>query len=530
MDSKNSKDINKKIFQAIIFISLLSCYGFLIANKADLTTTDLGRHIENGKVAINSIFSNAETFNQLVKTNFYSYTSPSYPFINHHWLSGIIFYLVEKFLGFNGLSLLSIVFSLIAFTLFFKLAQKNSNFTISSLTALLLIPLIAERKEIRPEVFSYFFIALFLWILWHHHKGLISNRWLTALPLMGIVWVNIHIYFIFGLFLIGVFLLEEIIIPTLRNKKNIKNLSLAFVATALSFLLQPNGLKGALCPFFIFTDYGYQIVENQSIWFLQKIVTINNSNILLCEIIFLLLIFSFIFLFFIDRKKFSFTFFLLGTAFGIMAFLMLRNFTIFGLFALVILAYNLDKIFKKIHLKPGVVETIVLISFLIIVSFGVINGNQEIFNQNKGLGLAPNNNASAIFFKKENVKGPIFNNFDIGSYLDYYLFSQEKVFVDNRPDAYSVSFFQKIYIPMQEDDNVWKEQDKKYNFNAIFFSYYDYTPWGQKFLITRIGDKNWAPIFADQYAIIFLKRNDLNKNLIEKYEIPKNFFSIKKTD
>lgn len=110
--------------------------------------------------------------------------------------------------------------------------------------------------------------------------------------------------------------------------------------------------------------------------------------------------------------------------------------------------------------------------------------------------MALNNNASAEFFKKENVQGPVFNNYDIGSYLIYYLFPQERVFVDNRPESYPASFFKEIYIPMQE---------KEYNFNAIFFSHCDYTPWGQKFLINRLNDKDWVPVFADQ----FIAKTDL---------------------
>lgn len=515
--------MNKKSLAIIGLALLLGYYGFFIANKIDLTTSDLGRHLKNGETVVSSVFSNPGAFNQLVKTNFYSYTYPNYSFVNHHWLSGVIFYFIEKLFGFKGLSLFYIVLSLIVFVLFFKIAQKNSNFTISFLTALLLIPLIAERKEIRPEIFSYLFIALFFWILWHYRRGAISRGWLIVLPIMGIVWANLHIYFIFGLFLIGVFLFAEVL---LSNKihdrefwKRAKNLFLTLVFTALSFLAQPHILKGALYPLNVLREYGYRLVENQSVWFLQKIGIISNPNLILFEIIFLLLILSFILLFFVNRKEFSLSFFILGTTFGILAFLALRNFTLFGLFALTILAYNLDKILKKLNLRAESVKTIALTSFLIIAIFTVANISREIFYRNKGLGLASNNDSSVEFFKKENVKGPIFNNYDIGGYLIYYLFPQEKVFTDNRPEAYPISFFQDIYIPAQENQDVWEEQDKKYNFNVIFFSHRDYTPWGQNFLINRTNDKSWAPVFIDQYAIIFLKRNDLNKNIIEKNEI-----------
>ena len=81
---------------------------------------------------------------------------------------------------------------------------------------------------------------------------------------------------------------------------------------------------------------------------------------------------------------------------------------------------------------------------------------------------------------------------------------------------------------MQQDNNVWLEKDKLYNFNTIFFAYHDATPWAQKFLIERVVDDDWAPVFADDYAIIFLKRNDLNQSIIEKYEIPRNMFGIRR--
>lgn len=511
-----------KIIPAALFALIIVCYGFFITNKIDLTTTDLGRHLKNGEIAVNSIFSDQKIFNQLLENNFYSYTETDHPFINHHFGSGIIFFLIEKFSGFQGLSLFFIIISLITFALFFELARKNSNITIASLTALALIPLIAERKEIRPEIFSYFFIAIFFWILWHYRQGLISRRQLIILPAIGIIWANLHIYFMFGLFLIGIFLTEEILNKTLKNREKIKNLFLVFILTAFSFLAQPNGIKGVLYPFNIFKEYGYKIVENQSIWFLEKGGIISNPNFLLFEIVFPFLILSFILLFFINRKEFSLSFFILGITFGIMAFLALRNFTLFGLIALVVLSYNLKKISERINFYPELNKKIAPFSFLIIVSFGIINNQQVIKNENKGLGLSFNDNASAEFFKKQNIKGPIFNNYDVGSYLIYNFFPQEKVFTDNRPEAYSISFFQETYIPMQEDEKIWKEQDEKYGFNSIFFSHRDYTPWGQKFLIDRINDEKWAPVFVDQYAIIFLKRNELNKDTIKKYEIKKN--------
>jgi hypothetical protein len=142
-----------------------------------------------------------------------------------------------------------------------------------------------------------------------------------------------------------------------------------------------------------------------------------------------------------------------------------------------------------------------------------------------GVGLLPEVEGSAKFFKAQQIAGPIFNDYDIGGYLIFNLYPK-KVFVDNRPEAYTQEFFEKVYKPMQENESEWQKQDAKYNFNAIFFSHRDYTPWAQTFLIHRVQDPAWAPVFVDGYNIIFLKRNEQNSEIIKKYEIPKSRFGI----
>ena len=138
----------------------------------------------------------------------------------------------------------------------------------------------------------------------------------------------------------------------------------------------------------------------------------------------------------------------------------------------------------------------------------------------------PEVNKSIEFFKQEKISGPIFNNYDIGGFLIFHLFDKERVYVDNRPEAYPEEFFTEEYIPMQQNTEIWKEKNKEYGFNTIFFSHRDATPWGQQFLVEKIQDENWAPVFADSYSIIFLKRNTTNEEIIKKYEIPKENFGV----
>lgn len=201
--------------------------------------------------------------------------------------------------------------------------------------------------------------------------------------------------------------------------------------------------------------------------------------------------------------------FLLIAGLGTMAVWQSRNLALFGFFLMPVLAQNIGglKIQSLRYFKKEIKYAATGLCFLFI--FLLVSTNiAQVFPywKNFGFGLEKNNSASMEFFKENNLKGPIFNNYDIGGYLIFYLFPQEKVFVDNRPEAYSVDFFKKVYIPAQENNEEWKIINEKYKFNSIVFSHRDLTPWGQSFLDSRIKDPVWEKVFTDERIIIFKKR------------------------
>lgn len=477
----------KRILQVFILVFLLAWAGLFFVHKIDLTTADLGRHLRNGEMVLKGEFD-------VLRTNFYSYTEPDFPVINHHWGSGVVFYLIEKAAGFRGLSLFYLLVSLIVFWLFFRIAEKESGFWPAALVSLLLIPLIAARTEIRPEIFSELFIAWFFWILWHWRKDKIKDQWLFVLPILEIFWVNLHIYFIFGPALIALFLLKRI-----KDKK----LWLVLGLTVLAALFSPFGLKGVLYPFDIFRNYGYLIVENQSVWFLENLEIIQNPNLGLFKAAFAVLVLSFILVLIRQRKRFNPTYFVLAAVFSALGWLAIRNFALFGLFALPIISFNFQRIFGRRLPKAVLIFSGLAI---LLITFFTHQSRLPLKPGQFGFGLYRGNQRSIEFFREQNLKGPVFNNYDIGGYLIYGFSPEERVFTDNRPEAYSVSFFQEKYIPAQQDNARWRELEKEYGFKVIFFSHRDATPWGQNFLAERMKDESWIPAFADSFAIIFVKK------------------------
>jgi hypothetical protein len=516
-----------------IFILLTLWLGFLLARKIDLSTADLGRHLKNGQWVVENHFNIFEKNSPLFE-NYYSYTNPNFPAINHHWGSGVLFYLVWKIAGFPGLSLLYIFASLAAFAILFWFSAKAANFTLAAMLSFFLMPLMAERVEIRPEVFSVLFAAIFFFIIGNYFQGKIRWKWLLFLIPLQIIWVNFHVYFFLGLGIAGVFWLSkisQIIFEKLADDEFQKKVGQAKVLTVFLFLmslaslLNPFGISGLLYPLKIFQNYGYTIVENKSVSFVEN-YGIQNPNFFEIKIVLILLAVSWLVAFILQRKKISPALLMLSIFFGAIGWLAIRNFTLLGFFALPILAINFKELFPKIEDKMSLAkENAVAFLYIILAVLGFWGNYNYVAAhfEASGIGLRPGVQSAADFIRKNSIQGPIFNNYDVGGYLIFNLPASsagrpasEKVFVDNRPEAYPASFFSEAYKPMQEKESLWQEQEKKWNFQAIIIYWHDITPWGQYFAEFIQNDQDWQEAYKDDFIKIYLRRGGTNQKLIDK--------------
>ena len=532
--SKNLKTEN--FLKALIFLGLLILIFIIFFQKIEFTSVDLGRHLANGR----------ELFNHpsLLFKNTYSYTEPDFRFINHHWLAGLIYYKFYLIGSFKILSLLNILTILLTFSLVFNIAKKRAGFYLTALLSLPLIFLLSERVEVRPEIFSYLFVFLTWYILENYS---LTKKWrglLYLIPLF-IIWVNIHIYFFIGLALVGFKAAAEFLPIFLELKTDFKNRFLLawqsskqyfinFGVLLLACLLNPNTISGLLYPFNIFHNYAYEIAENKSIFYLGHLMI--NPNFEVFKLVLILLIISFSSVAFF-RKKIDYFDIFTTILFSLLALIFSRNISLFSLIALVIISTNLVPIIEYLKNNISLLNKDYLINTLyydinygagVIILLIVLSGTYLIYDSNNnhnfiksdlGLGLSKDTEESVKFFRKNKLNGPIFNNYDIGSSLIFWLYPGEKVFVDNRPEAYSNDFFNNIYRPMQSDPAKWAEVSKQYKFNTIYFSHTDSTPWAQSFLRRILQDQNWALVYFDDYSVILVNKKTTDKNKWQNLEI-----------
>jgi len=514
-----------KVFYTIatLIIYLILILYFLHPISVDYNNSDLGRHLTLGKIIV--------SLGRVPKANLLSYSYPDFNFINSHWLSEVIYYVIYSSSGFNGLIILSTLSIITAFSFVFIPAAKKINYITSIYVSLISLQVLYGRTEIRPELFSFLFLSIFIFILYKYREK--YTNWIFVLIPLELLWVNLHIYFFVGIAVLFIFLLDLLIAKRQTfASKQVQILLLASFFCGIATVFNPNNFKGALFPLVVFNNYGISVEENVSYFKALSNPAYNSSLVLIyfglsVAILWLSII--------IARRKMRLIDIFLSAFFTFVGLFAVRDIPlfVFGTFiSLVTAVSETTNIFLKririIDKNILLYSKTIFFVLVIIILLPTITSNIEI--QGLGFGVRDNTKNAMNFFLKSKIKGPIFNNFDVGNYLDFRLYPQEKVFVDNRPEAYPKDFFQNIYFPMQESPTIFKNVDNKYHFNSIFIEYPNTSSKTTIFIQNLVKDNNWKMVYLDSSIVIFLKNNSSNKSTINRYLINQENFKIQNVD
>lgn len=448
---------------------LFFVFSFLFRTDASFDQ-DLGRHLKLGEIIWQT--------KSVPKINLFSYTNPDFPFINTHWFFEVLLYLGQQTIGLQTILILKIIIFLTAMWLILKTIPKNKHLLLP--VGFIFLHTLRERPELRPEIFSFLFTALTIYILES------KKKFIYFLPLIQLVWVNTHIYFIIGLILQAIYLIS----------RKPKLLALIFGLSVIACLINPNGLNALFYPLTVGQNYGYTIVENQTMFLLESI-NFRDPNFLFVKISIAIAALSLIFAFF--KKRFDIKNILLILFGGTLSLANVRGFPYLALISLPgVMALFGNAKWQKLLIW-------ITIPLILLESFFYLNGDYYKFNGSDikpKLEFKESGKSALDFVLKNNLPSPIFNNFDIGSYLIY---RGLRVFIDGRPEGYPKEFFQSIYIPMQSNPQKFAEIDKQYGFRTIIFSHTDQTPWGKAFLQSIVKNSDWKTVYIDDFMIILVK-------------------------
>lgn len=295
----------------------------------------------------------------------FSYTHAGVEWVNVKWGTEVLMALISNILGpewlmlFTWLLLLGIIlFTLSSFLILFKGSNTSEtvNFSWPVFAFFLLIIGLSFRINGRPEVVSYFFTSLYLFLfIRYHHK---PDYWIFALIPLQCLWANMHEAYGVGVVMMGVFLLENVYrYVTKKTSKRVFTTQIG--AVLLAFLapsIHPFGVQMIWHPYNIFTQLG----DNK---FTSELLSITADGYFNVAAGIMLVMFICIVLFFFrSRKEFKaipITLLLLLMAFIFLALKAQRNIPFFliaasPLVALLLVRFKASRAVYFISILSGV--------------------------------------------------------------------------------------------------------------------------------------------------------------------------------
>lgn len=204
---------------------------------------DVYLHLTTGRLILES--------GALPHIDTFSFTRLGEPWVMHEWLYQILLYYIHESFGEAGLQLFG---GGILTTVIF-LNKKNctlagANNVTAWFTTIILLMAWMLFMGTRPHIITYLFFSLSLHVvLLYRHKGITKS--LYVVPLIMVLWVNIHGGFIIGIVLLGYFTLLSFIERYAKTKQWQIPLHLfsSFILSILASLINPYGIEQLFFPF-----------------------------------------------------------------------------------------------------------------------------------------------------------------------------------------------------------------------------------------------------------------------------------------
>ena len=473
-----------------VFIIILGL-GLLVMAARAVHDPDVWWHLRSGQEIVAS--------HHVPRRDIFSYTRYGQAWIAHEWLSEVIFFLIFRAASWAGLM---VVFAgVIAGTFLLLYRQCAGRPYIAGLMVALGAMATVPSWGVRPQMFSMLLAAVFLWLLDKARRHDPAQlRFLWWMPLLMLLWVNLHGGFLLGPALMAITLAGWALEAWLGVAKwpearaRVLRLGGALAACVAVIPLNPNGLELYRYPFQ--TLQARTIVNYIVEWASPNFHSTDFKPFLgLLLLTWLVVAFS--------RKRLSPTqiLLLLATAYGGLS--AARHIPIFVLVAVPILAEGLEELAARRHWfspeeasLPPAKLAINFVLVLAVCALTVLRFRQVI--QSQAAGEAENFPVAATeFLIREHLPAPIFNYYDWGGYFIAKLYPQYQVFIDGRTDLYG-TLMDTFSDTARGEDN-WQEGLQKYHVQTVVVP-----PASGLAGLLRLNAA-WKKEFEDKQAVVFVR-------------------------
>jgi len=443
--------------KVVAFCFLLVIVSIFIWKGTVGLDPDFGWHIKSGEYLLENGFPTTDPF---------SYTMPSFPFIDHAWGSSILFAYLYPKVGSFGLSCLFSSLLILSILLVSLLGVEKKNKKIGdTLVEVILSPcfiisiaLFSALFFVRAQVFSWFFWSVFLSLFL---KKSLWNKYRFFLPLLFLVWVNLHGGFALGIFSLLLYGVGQFF------RKSLKPLDVIIIfSSVFATFANPYGIH--IWREVFMTISSPLLRTNIEEW---RSIIFSSDLIMFCFITFSTIsIFRY-------WKKFPFEQILLFVFLLMQSFISLKNVPFWLLLAVPLTSQSLGYFYKDVRAIPHGKErfekalyilTGIFLAMLALESFFTLRSAYSVQEQN----FYPQK--AIEYLRMNNEEGNIYSDYGWGGYLDW-KYPEKKVFIDGRmaiwrwdnaPQGELSNAF-KTYIMIGKGEDSYKNTFAQFNITTV---------------------------------------------------------------
>lgn len=437
------------------------------------------------------------------------------PWRTHGWLSQVFLYGIFSVSGYWGLAIFAALLAIASYFFAFRLAlHKGAHYSVALLIPFAIGLFAASAWSPQPIAFAYLFFILLIALLERYKVS--SKLWLLGvISLVMLIWANMNLSFVLGIVIVLWYAIAEFVSKSrfedsneaLSHKARIRLACAAGFAFLLTFV-NPAGVRiwtDALAiwsPAGVLQQFGWSgLYSYEPTFFVQ----IAFAIITLLPIVWWL-----------GFRKESRNLRWLGAilAVFVLPFIATRDIGFWPLavapaLALVVSHLGL-RVWKAISAARW--EKVLLIAGLVLLALRFTTFAQMPVQQNK----IPVGATS--FIKEVGLHGPLFNLPQLGGYLTWQLWPEERVFVDSRTQLYA-GMPAEEYIEIISTGPQWEQLVKeKYRFNYFIIPYRPEQIREAVYpLAVKLIGEQWPLVYWDDATLIFVRSDEANAPLISEY-------------
>ena len=457
--------------------------------------SDMWWHLRSGEAILGGSFIREDSF---------SHTMTGAPWVNHSWGAQVIMTVLWQAAGSAGLAFYMAALATGGMVFVWLMARGNPY--VSAFALIIGAAAAAVFWSPRPQMLSFFFSALVLWLLLRYQRGESTRLW--PLPVVMGVWGNLHAGFSIGFIFMALVIAGEALgnLTTPRRTdglrwRQIARLVLFALLSAAAVCVNPFGVSMLLVPF---QTLGIGALRA----FIQEW---NPPNFHEAQTLpFLALLFLTFGAVGAARRRLSWTEFALVAGTGYLAFTAGRNIAVFAVVATPVFAgFASDALAARgwqirpvRRVSPVMAAANALIVLVVLAGAALKFASVSLASVVDVAVRAANPVEALQAMRAAGAPGPLFNSYNWGGWL-IYAAHEYPVFVDGRTDLYGDAFLSKVYLPTALGAPGYEETLQRYGVNTVLVE-------PESGLARMLSlDEAWQALYSDAQASAFVRRSPL---------------------